>query len=89
MLRKRMYTREAKKDKPDYDVSTGEGQKRLMYDTSPKFSDHSLWKPAIKKEPGEYGHDPILDDHGNPTGRVRMVPSGRIVDVATGKTVKE
>lgn len=29
----------------------------------------------------EYGSDPILNEEGEPTGKVRMVPSGRIVDV--------
>ena len=28
---------------------------------------------------GDYGQDPICDVDGNPTGRVRLVPSGREV----------
>lgn len=32
-------------------------------------------------EEGETGHDPIFDDEGNPTGQVRMYPTGRIVTI--------
>ena len=38
--------------------------------------------------PGEYGSDPLLDDRGEPTGKVRMVPTGRVVDLETKKTVE-
>jgi len=30
---------------------------------------------------GDYGSDPILDDDGNPTGLVKLVPSGRVVTI--------
>lgn len=58
--------------KYDFDHTTAEGQKRLMYmsigyDIKTKIIDVS--------KPGDYGCDPI----GN--GKFRMVPSGDIVDL--------
>ena len=76
----RRIAQKISKEKYDYDVSTGEGQKRLMYDSmgiditkKPKTPDYY--------EPGDYGHDPILDEEGNPTGKIRLVPSGKVVDL--------
>jgi len=71
-------------DRYGYDHTTGEGQKRLMYEsigidiTSPRAL------PAHYEE-GEYGSDPILDENGEPTGKIRMVPTGRVVDLREGK----
>lgn len=30
---------------------------------------------------GDYGSDPILDEAGNPTGLVKLIPSGRVVTI--------
>lgn len=63
-----------------YDYTTGEGQKRLMYDSVGIDITQKSNQPAYYQE-GEYGHDPILDEKGEPTGKIRMVPTGRIVDL--------
>jgi hypothetical protein len=76
------------KEQKDYDTSTGEGQKRLMYESRGIDITQKPKVPAYYKE-GERGHDPILDAQGNPTGKIRMVPTGRVIDVATGKEVQE
>ena len=59
--------------KHNYDVSTADGQKRLMAE-----SVGALYIPrrAITQSVGDYGADPIGD------GTFRMVPSGDIVDYA-------
>ena len=76
------------KEQKDYDTTTGEGQKRLMYDSRGIDITQKPKNPAYYKE-GERGHDPILDAQGNPTGKIRMVPTGRVIEVATGKEVQE
>ena len=63
-----------------YDITTGAGQKRLMYE-SVGIDITRRPKRPLYYQGDEYGHDPITDEHGNPTGKVRMVPSGRIVDL--------
>lgn len=70
-----------KRWKYGYDHTTGEGQKRLMYESRPFKSEPPA--PLVEYKDGEYGHDPVLDEDGNPTGFVRMVPTGRIVEVDT------
>ena len=70
----------AKKMKYGYDHTTGEGQKRLMYGSIGIDLTESVERPQYYED-GEYGSNPILDDNGEPTGRVRMVPTGRIVDL--------
>jgi hypothetical protein len=73
-----------KRDRHDYDITTGEGQKRLFYEVM----GHDITKAPERPdyyEPGEYGSDPILDDDGNITGFVKMVPTGRVVDLRKGR----
>lgn len=36
---------------------------------------------------GDYGTDPIFDDDGNPTGLVRLHPSGRVVTVEESRVI--
>ena len=66
--------------KPDYDITTGEGQKRLMYESIGINITRKTERPS-HYEPGETGSDTILDKDGNPTGKIRMFPTGRIVDL--------
>ena len=63
-----------------YDHTTAEGQRRLMYQS--RGLDITE-KPDMPKyyQAGEYGSDPIFDEAGNPTGKVRMIPTSRIVEV--------
>jgi GNAT superfamily N-acetyltransferase len=63
----------------DYDFTTGEGQKRMMYENRPHQAsgvsyDPSWDKPIDVHAPGDYGSDPLGE------GKFRMVPSGDIVD---------
>lgn len=66
--------------KPDYDFTTGEGQKRMMYASRGIDITQPPPRPSHYEE-GEYGSDPILDERGEPTGKIRMVPTGRVVDL--------
>jgi len=68
-----------------YDYTTGEGQKRLMYESRGlDISRRPKNPPWYRAE--EYGHDPILTSDGEPTGKVRMVPTGRIVDLRKARS---
>jgi len=71
-----------KKHPYGYDHTTGEGQKRLMYE-SIGFDITKKQETPSYYEDGETGSDPILDDNGNPTGKIKMYPTGRIVDRTT------
>lgn len=55
-----------------YDYTTGEGQKRLMYESAGLT--YTAPKRVNVTASGDYGCDPIGD------GTFRMVPSGDIVD---------
>lgn len=57
--------------KPDYDVSTAEGQKRLMRES---VGQDYISGFVRADRANDYGADPIGD------GTFRMVPSGDIVD---------
>lgn len=72
--------RERMLKKYGYDYTTGEGQKRLMYESAGIDITRRPGNPDWYL-PEEYGHDPIFDAAGNPTGKVRMVPTGRIVNL--------
>jgi len=72
--------------KHGYDITTGDGQKRLMYE-SVGIDIAKKWSAPDHYENGEYGSDPILDDYGNPTGKIKMVPTGRVVDLDAPKQV--
>jgi hypothetical protein len=61
--------------KASFDVSTANGQKRLMAESMGLPSDTYISRAIIPRS-GDYGADPI----GN--GMFRMVPSGDIVDLA-------
>lgn len=71
------------RNKHGYDHTTGEGQKRMMYESRP-FKSSPIPTLTYYQE-GEYGSDPILDSEGNPTGLIRMVPTGRVVDLSVKK----
>jgi hypothetical protein len=58
--------------KNDYDVSTAEGQKRLMYESMGLTHEGMVIRPWKPGDP-DYGCDPLGD------GTFRMVPSGDIV----------
>jgi len=61
--------------KPSYDVSTAEGQKRLMAESVGHYC--ADMPRTVRNVPGaDYGCDPL------PDGKFRMVPSGDIVDLA-------
>lgn len=72
--------RERMRKKYGYDYTTGEGQKRLLYESAGVDITRRPGKPDWY-QPGEYGHDPILDEDGEPSGLVVMVPTGRVVDL--------
>lgn len=59
--------------KPPFDVSTPDGQKRLMAISIGLDSGTYIKKPIDLTRKGDYGADPIGD------GTFRMVPSGDIV----------
>ncbi len=59
--------------KPGFDVSTAEGQRRLMAESVGQVY---IPRRAIVTTLGDYGCDPL------PDGKFRMVPSGDIVDLA-------
>jgi hypothetical protein len=59
--------------KMTYDITTGEGQKRMMYESVGLTFERRVINTATT---GDYGADPIGD------GSFRMVPSGDIVDFA-------
>lgn len=66
------------RNKPAYDVTTGEGQKRLMYE--------SVGLPYVRgriplNTSGDYGTDPYSATH------VKMVPSGRIVTIEEARQI--
>ncbi len=43
-------------------------------------------RPSIDTEhPGDYGWDPVLDEAGEPTGFVKLVPSGDVVTVTEAR----
>lgn len=59
--------------KHPYDISTGEGQKRLMAES---VGETYIPRRAIRAVAGaDYGADPLGD------GMFRMVPSGDVVDL--------
>jgi hypothetical protein len=68
------------KDLYGYDYTSGEGQKRLMYDSMGVDITQKHKNPDYYED-GDYGSDPILDEDGNPTGKIRLVPSGKVVDL--------
>ena len=56
-----------------FDMQEGRPIRRVQYiDTS---------------KPGDYGWDPVLDEAGQPTGSVKMVPSGRIVPAKDARSL--
>lgn len=59
--------------KPGFDVSTAEGQRRLMAESVGQVY---IPRRVIVTTPGDYGCDPL------PDGKFRMVPSGDIVGLA-------
>ena len=63
-----------------YDITAGAGQKRLMYESGGFDITWRRARPAYYRD-GEHGTDPVLDARGEPTGCVRMVPTGRLVDL--------
>lgn len=63
-----------KTTKPDFDVSTGAGQKRLMSVSMGLDSETYIGKPIDLSRRGDYGIDPL----GN--GFFKMIPSGDVVD---------
>lgn len=66
-----------KRKKPDYDTSTGAGQKRLMDES---MNREHVTPHRITRETGnDYGSDPLGPDE-NGVFRWRMVPSGDVVD---------
>ncbi len=62
-----------KNKKVNFDVSTADGQKRLMAVSMGLDSETYIAKP-VPHTTGDYGCDPIGD------GTYKMVPSGDIVD---------
>lgn len=67
------------KERPSYDTSTSEGQKRLMQESA--GFEYVAPQRIATTAPGDYGADPIgPGDDG--VFRWRMVPSGDIVDKA-------
>lgn len=70
----------SKRDKPPYDHTTGEGQKRILYDAHNRVHGREPGDNSTRKvdtnSPGDYGCDPLGD------GTFRMVPSGDIVDLS-------
>lgn len=59
-------------NKPSYDASTSDGQKRLMDESAER--EHIAAKPINVSCSKDYGADPLGD------GTFKMVPSGDIVD---------
>jgi hypothetical protein len=62
-----------KTSKHSYDITTGAGQKRMMYESVGYKVEQII---VDLYAPGDYGADPVGD------GTFRMVPSGDIVDLA-------
>jgi len=62
------------REKHDFDVSTSDGQKRLMALSRGLPRDTYVPQPVDLDQPGDYGSDPLGD------GKFRMVPSGDVVD---------
>lgn len=61
------------RERYSFDISTSDGQRRLMAESMGLPSDHWIRRP-IARTAGDYGADPIGD------GTFRMVPSGDVVD---------
>ena len=64
-----------KKTERFFDISTADGQKRLMAVSMGLDSETYIGKPIDLSRIGDYGSDPIGE------GKFRMVPSGDIVDL--------